>query len=160
MPSGLHGRFDGGVGSFSSLNGSAGISYAHGKQRFSISADGFHTDRYLDPPVLENFTNRGNSDGFSGSYERDFSDRDRLRLSFTHNSVRFLVPNYLVQQDAGQRQDVANKESSGQVYFQHIISADLLLSLEGNVRDSAAELSSNSLSTRSSPSPSRSATAW
>src|SRR5206468_5362013 len=102
---GWHGRLEAGGGSFSTLNGAAGISYAQGSSRFSASGEGFHTERYLDPPVLANYTNRGNAAGFSASYERDFSPSDRLRLSLTHNAVRFLVPNELAQQQAGQRQD-------------------------------------------------------
>jgi outer membrane cobalamin receptor len=147
VPSGLHGHFDASGGSFATVNGSAGISYALVKDRFSVSGDGFHTNRYLDPPVLANYTNRANAGGFSVSYERDFSDRDRLRATLTRNAVRFLVPNYLSQQMAGQRQDVSNTETSGQVYFQHIVSADLLLSFSGRVRDAAATLSSNQLAT-------------
>lgn len=145
-PSGLHGFFDAGGGSFDTANGSAGVSYSHGKDRFALSADAFHTDRYLDPPVLENFTNSANSNGFSASYERDFSDRDRLRISVTHNAVRFLAPNELVQQQAGQRQDLANTETSGHLDFQHIISPELLLTLAGSVRDAGTTLFSNQLS--------------
>src|SRR6266852_6068445 len=140
---GWHGWFDAGGGSFSTVNGAAGISYAREAERFSAGGEGFHTDRYLDPPVLAYYTNRGNAAGFSGSYERDFSRNDRLRLSVSHNVVRFLVPNELVQQQAGQRQDIANAETSGQIYFQHTISPNLFLSLSGSVRDSSATLASN-----------------
>src|SRR5882757_11005134 len=112
---GWHGRFDAGGGSFSTVNGAAGISYAREAERLSVGGEGFHTDRYLDPPVLANYTNRGNAAGFSGSYERDFSASDRLRVSVMHNVVRFLVPNELVQQQAGQRQDIRNTETSGQI---------------------------------------------
>jgi TonB dependent receptor-like, beta-barrel len=147
MPAGLHGRFEVGGGSFSNVTGAAAISYMRQKNRFSASGSGFHTDRYLDPPVLENFTNFGNAEGFAASYARDFSDRDRLRLTVTQNEVRFLVPNELVQQEAGQRQDVANKETSGQIYFQHTISSSLFLSLSGSVRDASATLTSNPFST-------------
>ena len=147
VPVGLHGQLDAGGGSFSTANGSAGVSFVRGVNRFSASVDGFHTDRYLDPPVLQNFTNRGNAAGFSGSYERDFSGGDRLRITVTHNAVRFLVPNELIQQNAGQRQDIADTETSGQVYFQHPISQDLLLNLSGSVRDSNATLRSNPAST-------------
>ena len=68
-------------------------------------------------------------------------------MTVTRNAVRFLAPNYLVQQKVGQRQDVSNTETSGQVYFQHIVSPDLLLSFSGSVRDAAATLSSNQLAT-------------
>src|SRR5690349_101819 len=143
VPVGLHGQLDAGGGSFSTANGSAGVSFVRGENRFSASLNGFHTDRYLDPPVLQNFTNRGNAAGFSGSYERDFSGGDRLRITVTHNAVRFLVPNELVQQNAGQRQDLADTETSGQIYFQHPVSQDLFLSLSGSVRDANAALRSN-----------------
>ena len=147
VPAGLHGQIDASGGSFSTASASAAISYASSKNAFLIGGDGFHTDRYLDPPVLENFTNQGNSSGFYGSYAHDFSDRDRLRVTFAHAVNRFLVPNYLVQQTAGQRQDVENAETSGQLFFQHTISSDLFLSFSGSVRDATADLSSNAMST-------------
>jgi hypothetical protein len=147
VPSGLHGEFDADGGSFSSASGSAAVAYSKGKHRFSASGNGFHTDRYLDPPVLGNYTNRGNAGGFSPSYERGISDRDRLRVSLSHSEVRFLVPNELVQQQADQRQDIRNAETSGQVFFQHTISPELFLSFSGSVRDVRATLASNASAT-------------
>jgi len=147
VPGGWHGQLSASGGSFSSASGSAGISYSRREDHFSVSGYGFHTDRYLDPPTLRNFTNRGNASGVSASYERDLSDHDRLRISWTHDAVRLLVPNELVQQEAGQRQDLASTETSGSIYFQHTFSANLLLSVNGSVRDSAATLRSNPLAT-------------
>ncbi len=146
-PAGAHGRFEVDDGGFSSIGGSGEISYFRERNRFSFGGQGFHTDRYLDPPVLQNFTNRGNANGFSASYEKDFSEKDRLRVSVSRNIVRFLVPNELIQQNALQRQDLADVETAGQIYFQRILSPDLVFSASGNVRDSSATLSSNSLST-------------
>lgn len=146
-PAGFHGDFNIDGGSFSSINGSAQISYTRDKNRFSIAGQGFHTDRYLDPPVLQNFTNQANANGFSASYERDFTEHDRLRISVSHNTARYLVPNELIQQIAQQRQDVSNTETSGQIFYQHIISTNLLFSASGSVRDSSATLSSNPSST-------------
>src|SRR5204863_5374939 len=85
-PDGLHGELGVEGGSFSTADASGRVSYASGKDRFSLGGQGFHTDRYLDPPVLQNFTNRANSDGFAASYERDFSENDRLRMSISHNT--------------------------------------------------------------------------
>ena len=132
-PEGWHGRFEAGGGSFDSLSGAAEIGYTAGKNHAEFSGRGFHTDRYLDPPVLQNFTNGGNGNGFSAGYERDFSERDRLRLTVAHSDTRYSVPNELVQQTAGQRQDVGNSETSGQIYYQHIGSANLLWSFSGMV---------------------------
>src|SRR5882762_3088395 len=146
-PRGFHGQFDAGRGSFSTVTGTAALSYSAGRNRFSASGNGFQTDRYLDPPVQKNFTNRGNADGFSASYERDFSDRDRLRITVSHNAVRFLVPNELVQQQALQRQDIKNSETTGQVFYQHTISPSLFLNFSGSVRDASSTVTSNPFST-------------
>jgi hypothetical protein len=147
VPAGLHGEFDADGGSFSTGSAHAALFYAEGENRFSISGDGFHTDRYLDPPVLGNYTNIGNAGGFSASYERDFSSSDRLFLTLTQHAVRYLVPNELVQQQVGQRQDAAEQETSGQVRYTHTFSPDLLLSVAGSMRDATALLSSNAPST-------------
>jgi len=147
VPTGWHELLDLSGGSFTTINGFAAVSYSHGKDRLSLSSDGFLTDRYLDPPVLANYTNHASSAGFTASFTRDFSDRDRLRVSVSHDVVHFMIPNELVQQQAGQRQDAANTESAGQVYFQHVISPDLMLNVSGSVREAVATLFSNERST-------------
>jgi hypothetical protein len=123
------------------------LSYARGKDQFSAGGDGFHTTRYLDPPVLDNFTNIANESGISAAYARDFSDRNRLRVSLNHEETRLQVPNELVQQQAGQRQGIINLETGGQARFDHVISQNMLLSFSGSVRDALATLSSNPAST-------------
>lgn len=146
-PAGWHGRFEAGGGSFASLAGAAEIGYSAGKNHFEFSGQGLHTDRYLDPPVLQNYTNLGNGNGFSAAYERDFSERDRLRFTLTRSETRYIVPNEQVQQAVGQRQDVDNSEVSGQIYYQHISAANLLWSASASLRDSSATLRSNNLAT-------------
>jgi hypothetical protein len=146
-PAGLHAEFDAEGGSFSTGSAHAALFYSNGPNRFSVSGDGFHTDRYLDPPVLGNYTNRGNAGGFSASYERDFSSSDRLFLTVTQHAVRYLAPNELIQQQVGQREDATQEETSGQVRYTHTFSSDLLLSVAGSVRDATALLSSNAQST-------------
>jgi hypothetical protein len=146
-PAGLHGEFEVEGGSFSTASASGALFYSSGGNRFSISGDGFHSGRYLDAPVLQNYTNIGNAGGFSSSYERDFSNGDRLFLTFSQHAVRSEVPNELVQQEAGQRQDSEQKETSGQVHYTHAFSANILLSVAGSVRDAYALLNSNPDST-------------
>jgi len=146
-PAGWHGRFELGGGSFDELSGAAELGYSSGPNHLELSAQGFHSDRYLDPPVLQNFTNWSNGSGFSGAYERDFSDKDKLRFTVTNGQTRYTVPNELVQQTAGQRQDAASSETSGQVYFQHIVTQDLLWSFSASVRDTTFTLRSNDLAT-------------
>jgi hypothetical protein len=146
-PMGLHGEFEAEGGSFSTASGSGALFYSAGGNRFSITGDAFHSGRYLDPPVLQNYTNIGNAGGFSTSYERDFSNGDRLFLTFAQHAVRYEVPNELLQQVASQRQDSEQKESSGQVRYTHAFSPDILLSVAGSVRDVFALLNSNTDST-------------
>jgi hypothetical protein len=152
-PTGLHGEFEAEGGSFSTASGSGALFYSSGGNRFSVTGDGFHSGRYLDPPVLQNYTNIGNAGGFSSSYERDFSNGDRLFLTFGQHAVRYEVPNELMQEtfqsprQGSQRQNSEQKETSGQVHYTHAFSADVLLSLAGSVRDAYALLNSNADST-------------
>jgi hypothetical protein len=146
-PAGWHGEFAGEGGSFSTASGSGALFYSSGGNRFSVSGDGFHSDRYLDPPVLQNYTNTGNAGGLSSSYERDFANGDRLFLTFGFHELRYQVPNELVQQKAGQRQNSEQKEVSGQLHYTHAFSANVLLSVAGSVRDATALLNSNAQST-------------
>jgi hypothetical protein len=153
-PKGLHGEFDADGGSFSTASGSGTIFYSTGANRFSISGNGFHSDRYLDPPVLQNYTNVGKAHGFSTSYERDVSNGDRVFLTFAQNDVRYDVPNELVQETPNppqrpgpQLQNAQRNETSGEVRYTHAFSPNLFLSAAGSVRDASALLNSNADST-------------
>src|SRR5262249_20550170 len=121
--------------------------YGWNRNTLSLSAAAARTDRYLDPPVEENFTNSGTNSNVSGRYERDFSDHDRLGVIFRRGQSRFKVPNEMVQQDAGQRQDRGADDSTGQISYQHIFSPSLIADVRGMARDISATLWSNSLAT-------------
>jgi hypothetical protein len=147
VQSGWRGYTGLGGGSFDSVNGTAGLTYGRGANRFSAGGYAGRSDRYLDPPVLNNFTNSGSSGGATASYSRDLTSRDRIRFKVSQSSVRFEVPNEAVQQSAGQRQDRDNRETSGLVYYQRVVTPALLFDAEGSVRDDSANLWSNSRST-------------
>ena len=113
---GWHGDLDAGGGSFDSLVGSVGLSYSTTADWFTFRAAGLHSDRYLDPPVVENYTNDGNSGLLSAACQHDFSNNDRLRMSFQHATLGYLVPNDLVQQNQiplAQRQDASSWKIAG-----------------------------------------------
>jgi hypothetical protein len=150
VPMGWHGELDAAGGSFDHLSGTAGISFSTAKDRFSARASGLHSDHYLDPPVFQNYTNQGNSGGILAQYEHEFGANDRLRVTFLHDTLGYIVPNDLVQQNqliGPQRQDAASTENGGQVYFQHSISPTLFLTMSGSVRESSFALRSNLFST-------------
>jgi len=63
--------------------------------------------------------------------------KDRVRVSVMHNVVRFLVPNELCSQRAGQRQDIQNLRHADQITSSTTISAEIVYEqLFGSVRDS------------------------
>ena len=144
---GFHGTAVAQGGSFDTASGSASGQYSTARTTVGASAEGFLTDRYLDPPVQANFTNHGSSTSFTATAEHDFSDSDRMRISASHRETWFEVPNELLQETAGQRQDRTSAESEGQVSYQHVFSPSLLGAIRGMVRDVAADLWSNALAT-------------
>ncbi|MBZ5653634.1 MAG: TonB-dependent receptor, partial [Acidobacteriia bacterium] len=86
-PQGLHGSALLGGGSFNTQNGYLGASYVGGRTAFAMSGSGSHTDRYLDPPVQENYTNSGTTTALTTSVERDLTQKDRLRLTLRHEQA-------------------------------------------------------------------------
>ena len=144
---GFHGRAIGYGGSFDTAGGYVEGQYGWNHNILSLSADGASTDRYLDPPVLQNFTNHGTTGGLMAHYERDLSDSDRVGIVIRREQAKFLVPNEMVQQAASQRQDRNSEETSTQMSYQHIFSPSVLGDLRGMVRNVSADLWSNPLST-------------
>jgi len=144
---GIHGTAILSGGSFATGNAYFGASYYDGRSLFGLSGEAARTDRFLDPPVEENFTNRATIAGVKGSFERDLTVKDRLRLAISFSRSAFLVPNELLQQENGQRQDRDNREVSGQFSYQHVFSPRVMASVQGRARDLDAGLRSNSLST-------------
>ena len=144
---GLHGETTLAGGSFATADGYLLTEYGWGKNTVAVSAQGATTDRYLNPPVLQNYTNTGTTADFGANYERDFPNHDRLGLSVRHALSRFLVPNEQIQQAAGQRQDRDNFETIGIASYQHLFSANLVGDLHAMARDDSGTLSSNPFST-------------
>jgi hypothetical protein len=144
---GLHGDLDLSGGSFNTAGAFAALQYGWGKNTVGGNASGAMTDRYLNPPVLQNYTNTGTTGDFALNYERELTERDRLNLLVRHDLSRFLVPNEQVQQQAGQRQDRDILETMGMVSYQHTFSSNMLADLRGMVRDNDQSTTSNQFST-------------
>jgi TonB-dependent Receptor Plug Domain len=144
---GLHGQLVLSGGSYDTASAYGQLQNVWGRNTASATASGSMTDHYLNPVVPENFTNIGTIADFSTRYERDLSARDRLSLGVRHAFSRYLIPNELPQQQAGQLQNGDNFETVGSVHYQHIVSPDSLLALAGMVRDDAGDLFSNQKST-------------
>src|SRR5581483_8204974 len=121
--------------------------YGWAHSAITVSGSGEHTGRYLDPPVLSNFTNNGTLDGASLVYDRDLTDRDRVHWSVRRNQTTFEIPNENIQQTAGQRQDRNSRQDLGQGAWTHGFSPELLLSVRASVEDLSSNLWSNTLAT-------------
>src|SRR5262249_1039823 len=78
---------------------------------------------------------------------RDLTDRNRLGLTLRHEQTLFEVPNELMQQAAGQRQDRGAFETMGIFSYQRVFSTSLLADIRAMARDSSERLNSNDSST-------------
>jgi hypothetical protein len=144
---GFHGQVVLSGGSFDSAGAFGEGQYMWGKNTFGVSASGSMTDHYLNPVVPQNFSNTGTLGDFSIHYERDLTPNDRVSFIVRHEVSRYDIPNELVQQAAGQRQDADNIETMGVVSYQHTFSSDVVADFRGMVRDNANDFNSNANST-------------
>src|SRR5262245_4119859 len=144
---GFHGSLAGSLGSFGTRTGDIVGEFASPKGTLSVSAGIADTDRYLDPPVEDNFTNRGTTSHLAMRVERDVTDADRVGIIVRRGDARFSVPNERVQEEAGQRQDRDSAETMAQFSYQRTFSMPLLADIRGMVRNVSAGLWSNALST-------------
>jgi hypothetical protein len=144
---GFHGNFVASGGSYSTVSSYFLAQYAWQRNTLTVSANGAETDRYLNPPVLQNFTNHGSTESFSIRFERDLTDKDRVSFSVTRAVAKFEVPNEQLQQAAGQRQDRGIFETIGAASYRHVFSSNIVGDLRGMVRADEQTLSSNPFST-------------
>lgn len=144
---GFHGEVVASGGSFDTAAGYALGQYHWGQNTLELSTDASRTDRYLNPPVVQNYTNSGTTNDYSARYERDLGQHDRISFLLRHGLSRFEIPNEQVQEAAGQRQDRSIFETLGIVSYEHVFAPDLLADFRGMVRDDYQNFWSNSLST-------------
>ncbi len=144
---GFHGSLAASAGSFATWSGDLSGEYGGERTSLSASAGVAATDRYLDPPVEENFGNHGTTSQAALHFERDLTAADRLGAIVRRGDARFVVPNEYVQQVAGQRQDRDSAETAAQFSYQHIFSARAVVDLRGMARELSAALRSNAAST-------------
>jgi outer membrane cobalamin receptor len=144
---GFRGSVSAAGGSFGTRAGYATGQYAWPATTVTATGGWSGTDRYLDPPVEDNFSNHGTSAQFSSRIERSLGDGDRVGVIVRHGQSAFMVPNERTQQEAGQRQDRIGRETVGQFSYQRIVSSTMLFDVRGMSRRLNARLSSNEAST-------------
>jgi outer membrane cobalamin receptor len=145
-PTGFHGSAVGSLGSFTTRGGDASAGYLGQRGLFIVTGGVAATDRYLDPPVEENFTNDGSTRYASARVDVDLSRSDRAGAILRTGTSRFHVPNELMQQVSGQRQDRDNDETAGLFSYQHIFGQRATADVRGMGRSVSATLASNAAS--------------
>jgi len=144
---GFHGQVVLSGGSFDTAGAFAEGQYVSGRNTFGVSASGDMTAHYLNPVVLQNYTNRGTIGDFSARYARDLTQSDRLSLVVRHELSRYELPNEQVQEAAGQLLTADNFETMGIVSYQHTFSPNAFADIRGMVRDNANDFYSNAEAT-------------
>jgi outer membrane cobalamin receptor len=144
---GVHGGASFTAGRFETREGEASVGFATARQSVQVSGGASTTDRFLDPPVEENFTNTGTASRVAVRWESDVSRSDRIGLIARHGRLEFLVPNEHVQQAAGQEQTRTSRETAAQFSYRSIFSPRAVAEVVGMGRRVSAALESNALST-------------
>ena len=135
-------------GSYGTRMGSVAHQFARRGTALAVGVLGGSTDRYLDPPSLENFTNRASSSGGNARVAHDLAESHRLTFYARSNRTGFLVPNDLAQQEGGA---APGPQSGGNRPVNCTTRARSRPApwgrLRGMVRDLTSELWSNALAT-------------
>ena len=144
---GWHGSAVASAGSFATAHAGGNAQYGWSRTLLGISGSAAQTNRYLDPPVEENFTNTGTGANTAIQFERELSDTDRIGAVVRHGQSRFLVPNERVQEEVGQRQERRSRDTTAQFSYQRVFSSAVVAEVRTMVRSVRADLSSNEFST-------------
>ncbi|HKZ81444.1 MAG TPA: TonB-dependent receptor [Pyrinomonadaceae bacterium] len=149
--SGLEGPTQGGIslsgGSFSMGEVAADFSTHTKKFGFLTNLSSTTSQRYLDPPTIDNFHNFGRTGKGFFRLDYQFDTNNSLRGVITFGGSNFQVPNRLGQELAGQDQRERLRDNSQNVTYQHIFSTSALAQLSFFHRESKVKLTSNPLST-------------
>jgi outer membrane receptor protein involved in Fe transport len=144
---GFRGSADVSAGSFGLAAGAFNGSYGWGGRSLSFGGSAARTDRYLDPPVRENYSNSGSLRGATIGYEDQPGESDRVQLGLHVRGNSYLVPNEIPQEEAGQRQEADGREVLGQAGWTRVLSPRFVMSARGSVEHLSAGLDSNAQST-------------
>ena len=149
--SGLEGPTQGGIsfsgGSFSTGETAVDFSTHTKKLGFLTNLSASTSQRYLDPPTLDNFHNFGRTGKGFFRLDYQFDANNSLRGVFNFGGSNFEVPNRFNQEVAGQDQRQRLRDNSQNISFQHIFSANTVAQFSFFHRQNNAELIRNTLST-------------
>ena len=149
--SGQEGPTQGGLsfsgGSFSTGEVSADFATHTKKLGLLTNLSASTSQRYLDPPTLDNFHNFGRSGKAFFRLDYQFDPNNSLKGVFSFGGSNFQVPNKFFQEAAGQDQRQRLRDNSQNISYQHIFSPNSVAQFSFFHRQSNAQLISNPLST-------------
>jgi hypothetical protein len=149
--SGLETPTQGGVtisgGSFSTGEVGADFSTRTKKFGFLTNLSASTSQRFLDPPTIDNFHNFGRTGKSFFRLDYRFDERNSLRGTFLFGGSNFRVPNRFDQELAGQDQRQRLRDSSQFITYERIFNTNALGQFSFFNRYSTARLSSNPQST-------------
>ena len=149
--SGLEGPTQGGLsfsgGSFSTGEVGADFSAHTRKFGFLTNLSVSTSQRFLDPPTLDNFHNFGRTGKTFFRLDYQFNSKDSIRGTFTFGGSNFQVPNRFEQENAGQDQKQRLRDNSQNITYQRIISPNTVATVSFFNRYATARLNSNAQST-------------
>jgi outer membrane receptor protein involved in Fe transport len=149
--SGLEGPTQGGLsfsgGSFSTGEVGADFSTHTKKFGFLTNLSASTSQRFLDPPSLDNFHNFGRTGKGFFRLDYQFNAKDSLRGTFTFGGSNLQVPNRLVQEVADQDQRQRLRDNSQNFTYMHIFSPNTVGTISFFNRSGTASLTSNPSST-------------
>ncbi len=149
--SGLEGPTQGGLslsgGSFST--GEIAADFATHTKRFGFLTNLSSTtsQRFLDPPTLDNFHNFGRTGKGFFRLDYQFDQNNSLRGVFTFGGSNFQVPNRFAQELSRQDERQRLRDSAQSVNYQHIFSPNAVAQFSFFNRFSRSILTSNATST-------------
>lgn len=130
-------------GSFGTFETSFDVGGHTRKFGYFISGAGSTTDRFLDPPAIENFHNNGRAVKTFFKLDYTPSDKNLFRFNFFFNNQRFDVPNLPDQQVEGQDQRRRSNDNLESFSWEHIFSPNLVSYFAAYQRYNEAKLRSN-----------------
>ncbi len=130
-------------GSFSTGEVSADFSTHTDKFGIYGNVSGSTSQRFLDPPVIENFNNFGRAVKSLFRVDYEFTPRDTLRGTFITGGTNFQVPNRLDQESVGQRVRQQLRDNSQFLSYQKIFSTAVVGTFSFYNREDSSILLSN-----------------
>ncbi len=105
-----------------------------------LTADTLRSRRYLDPPEIQNFHNRGGLAHLFARFDLLATAKDNVRLTFATNGTDLQVPNSFEQQFEGQRQRQELRDDSQTIDWTHAFNGTTLSDITFFRRSSTARL--------------------